>query len=87
MTLEIATRLNPLPSHSMSGRWRELVNKCLHKEPYKLSDFYSHNLQQAQLVDQDVQQKVIYKFFTPSTMVSMYINKRKNAFSVFWVLI
>ena len=33
---------------------RRLMNKCLHNEPYKLSDFYSHHLQQAQLVAQDV---------------------------------
>ena len=30
------------------------MNKCLHKEPYKLSNFFSHHLQQAQPVDQDV---------------------------------
>jgi hypothetical protein len=41
-------------SGSMLNRRRELMNKCLHKEPYKLSNFYSHHLQQAQPVDQDV---------------------------------
>jgi hypothetical protein len=34
------------------NRRRELTNKCLHKEPFKLSNFYSHHLQQAQLVGQ-----------------------------------
>ena len=41
-------------SGSMLNRRRELMNKCLHKEPYKLSNFYSQHLQQAQQVDQDV---------------------------------
>jgi hypothetical protein len=41
-------------SGSMLNRRRELMNKCLHKEPYKISDLYSHHLQQAQLVGQDV---------------------------------
>ena len=38
----------------MLNRRRELMNKCLHKEPYKLSYFYSHHLPLAQLVGQDV---------------------------------
>ena len=42
-------------SGSMLNRRRELMNKCLHKEPYKLSNFYSHHLQKAQLVVQEVQ--------------------------------
>jgi hypothetical protein len=40
---------------SMLNRRRELMNKCLHKEPYKLSKFYSYHLHhdQLHLVDQD----------------------------------
>jgi hypothetical protein len=41
-------------SGSMLNRRRELMNKCLHKEPYKLSNFHSNHLQQPQPVDEDV---------------------------------
>ena len=43
----------------MLNRRRELMNKCLHKEPFKLSNFYSSPLQQ--LGAQDVQHDQLHQ--------------------------